>query len=43
MPITAACALKGAKKDGEGLKVELMSEMQEMLHKINKINVLFNK
>ena len=43
MPITAACALKGAKKDGEGLKVKLMSEMQEMLHKIIKINVLFNK
>ena len=29
--ITAACALKGVKKDGEGLKVELMSEMQELL------------
>ena len=43
MPITAACALKGAKKDGEGLKVKMMSEMQEILHKIIKIYVLFYK
>jgi hypothetical protein len=31
MPITAACTLKGAKKGGEGEKVKLMSDMQELL------------
>jgi hypothetical protein len=31
MPITAAAALKGAKKGGDGEKVKLMSDMRELL------------